>query len=251
MLYHAVGHGSQALDLALFAQQMEWLHQHCDVLSLTQLLYAPPSDRIQVAISFDDGYACIYQHVAPILLSFNFPAIVYLNSGCISQYASTRTKSDPNQGHYADEFFLIWPEVLALSQQGFEFGSHGVDHVDLTCIDAPARLKQLHVSKQTLELQLQKPCIHFAYTWGKHLPELRLAVAKMEYSYAVAAHHRPLENTDHHYALPRMNIERDYSLQDFKNIVQGRWDYLGYIHRIKHWRQWHNFYVWEKIYNKG
>ena len=35
------------------------------------------------------------------------------------------------------------------------------------------------------------------------------------------------------FALPRMNIANEYSLDDFKQIVQGKWDYLGLIHKLK------------------
>src|SRR3990167_10948241 len=234
MLYHAVGSGPQALEHQLFFKQMAWLREHCKVVSLTNLLQIPVvGDGIQVAISFDDGYACLYREVAPILSHFNMPAIVYINTGWIGDSETSRKSSDPNAGHYFGESFLIWNEVLELAQQGWEIGSHGVDHLDLTKQSHDCVAAQLTRSKQMIESYLQHPCLHFAYTWGKHTKKLREMVAQSYYQYAVAGHHTVVSKKENSYALPRMNVEQRYSMEDFINIVQGNWDYLNVIH---HWR---------------
>ena len=234
LLYHAVGSGPQALDHKLFFDQMEWLQAHCNVVSLTNLLQAPVVDnRIQVAISFDDGYACLYREVAPILSHFNIPAIVYINTGWIGYSETSRKSSDPNAGHYCGESFLLWDEVLELVQRGWEIGSHGVDHLDLTKQSQNCVVEQLTQSKQKIEYCLQQPCLHFAYTWGKHTKKLRVMVAKSHYQYGVAGHHTAVSWKENNYALPRMNVEQRYSMEDFINLVQGKWDYLNVIHHVK------------------
>jgi hypothetical protein len=35
------------------------------------------------------------------------------------------------------------------------------------------------------------------------------------------------------YRIPRADIRRDYTLEDFKAVVRGDWDYLGHIQRIR------------------
>lgn len=233
LLYHAVGDGPQAMDVNLFAAQMTWLKQHCEVMSLTELLRPSPATKhIQVAISFDDGYACLYDKAAPILNNLNMPAIAYLNTGWIADEENNRRCSEPQLGHYIGEKFLIWPEVVQLVNQSWEMGSHGVDHLDLNQQTQDIAHTQLADSKHAIETQLQRSCDHFAYTWGRHSKPLRDMVVKNNYHDAVAAHHKIL-NHDNLFALPRMNIEKDYSLTDFIDIVTGKWDYLGVIHRIK------------------
>jgi hypothetical protein len=34
-------------------------------------------------------------------------------------------------------------------------------------------------------------------------------------------------------AVPRINVARDYSLDDFKAVVRGDWDYLGRIQAFR------------------
>lgn len=233
LLYHAVGNGRQAIIPELFSEQIRWLSQHVEVLSLTNLLQATPKDGIRVALSFDDGYACLYTEVVPVLAKYNMPAIVYINPNWISEVGRDRKQADSALGHYADEAFLSWSEVKQLLIQGWEIGSHGADHIDLTRCDSTTVRQQLGQSKDVIERQLNRSCPHFAYTWGRHSKRVRQAVKQSQYVYAVAGHHKALSKRDNHFALPRMNIEKMYSMQDFSDIIWGRWDYLQYIQRLK------------------
>lgn len=187
----------------------------------------------QVALTFDDGYACLYDTVAPILKEKGFAATVYLNTGWISASPATRRASDPTLGHYPDEHFLTWPEVQSLQQQGWTIGSHGVEHWDLTQQSLAIMASELSRSKADIEAHLGQPCLHFCYTWGRHSLPVRQAVQAASYATAVAAHHAPLSLNDDSFALPRMNIEKGYTLQDFAAVVEGRWDYLVMIQKLK------------------
>ncbi len=234
LLYHAIGSGPQAMNTLLFSEQMTWLNHNCRMMSLSELLRAPPdTEAIQVAISFDDGYACLHDEVAPILERFKMSAIVYLNTGWIANADNQRRASESSLGHYAGEQFLIWPEVSNLVYQGWEIGSHGVDHLNLTQQNDIIINAQLKQSKDMIEAKIQKPCLHFAYTWGKHSKRLRTLVEENNYHHAVAAHHEVLLDKHNPFAIPRMNIDKDYSIDDFVDIVQGKWDFMGPIHSLK------------------
>ncbi|NCX93851.1 MAG: polysaccharide deacetylase family protein [Gammaproteobacteria bacterium] len=234
LLYHAVGPRGWALDAALFQAQMEWLSQHCDVLPLSELLTTHPhSNRVQVAITFDDGYASVFQVAAPILDQLKIPATVYLNTGWIADHENERRASCAALGHYPEEMFLIWDEVKTLVNRGWEMGSHGVNHLKFVELPESQLMEELTVSKQTIETRLNRPCPQFAYTWGLHSKPLMKKLEQAQYRYGIAAHHAPLSPRDNRWALPRLNIAREYSLQDFKDIVSGRWDFLGWIQKIK------------------
>ena len=235
LLYHAVGNGPQALAASLFAEQIQWLQNHCEIVSLSELLTSSVKENvIQVAISFDDGYACLYDVVAPILSATKTPATVYINTGWMGCSTEARRLSDPNLGHYQGEAFLTWEEVMRLSQSNWEIGSHGVNHLDFTQVPLDIAITELKTSKQAIEARLNKGCKHFAYTWGKHTKQLRKqVVAKVGYQYAAAAHHAALTQKEDPLAFPRLNIDKDYSMDDFKAIVLGKWDYLNVIQRVK------------------
>ena len=233
LLYHSVGNTPWAMPGHQFSEQMQWLVDTCEVLSLNELIHSKAGEKIQVAITFDDGYACLHDFAASILESKKIPAFIYLNTGWISETSFNRYPSDAGLGHYSGEHFLTWEEVSILHKQGWEFGSHGVNHLDLTCCSTDHAYKELLFSKKDLEARLKKNVGHFAYTWGRHNANLRKTVQSVGYSHAVAAHHEPLSHKMNAFAIPRMNIANEYSFHDFKAIVSGKWDFLGLIHKFK------------------
>lgn len=234
LIYHAVGIGPWAIATPVFEKQIQFLKKHCRMVSLINLLQnAAPENEIEVSLTFDDGYACLYNHVFPILQVENIPATVYVNTGWIGSIEDERKHSRPDLGHYLGEKFLIWPEVKTLEKNGWEIGSHGVNHIDLTQQNQTTINNELTHSKLTIENILQKKCLHFAYTFGKHSSTLRKAVSHAGYQYAVAGHHQALTQCVDLIALPRLNIEIGYSMHDFENIITGKWDFIGIIHKIK------------------
>lgn len=233
LLYHSVGRQGWAMSPAQFSEQMNWLTDHCHVMSLTQLIHAQPSRDIQVALTFDDGYQSLYEQALPILAAKKLTAMVYLNTGWIKQVEHERQLSRADLGHYPDEAFLLWSEVKALFQAGWEIGSHGVNHYNFAETAATLAQQELTTSKQEIEQQLNTVCVHFSYPWGRYTQNLQTIVKTCGYHYAVAARHAQLTVRADLLALPRMNIARDYSYADFKNIIYGQWDFLGWIQK---WR---------------
>lgn len=234
LIYHAVGKGPEALPSEKFQQHVKWLQEYCEVVSLNTLLTHPNTGKkIQVALTFDDGYESIYRLAFPLLLAAKMPATVYLNTGWISESTMHRKISDANLGHTAGEYFLTWPEVTELANQNWEIGSHGVDHLNLTQQPLEVIHSELLHSKQQIESHLQRSCQHFCYTWGRHHQLLKNAVSDLGYQFAVAAHHAPVTAQEDRFALPRLHAANEYTMTDFKNIVLGKWDFLGMIHRMK------------------
>lgn len=233
LIYHAIGDSPWALKKNIFEMQMQWLSDHAHIIPLDAIFTENKSDRIQVAITFDDGYACLYHDVLPILNKINSVATVYLNTGWIAEIADERKQSQMKLGHYPDEQFLTWEEVISLEKAGWEIGSHGVEHANLTIAEHAVVQHELLQSKKAIEYRLQKPCRHFAYTFGYHHAALQNEVKKAGYDYAVAAHHAVYRKSDHSMMIPRMNIQNDYTMNDFINIILGKWDFLNYIHRVK------------------
>lgn len=232
LIYHAVGNGPWAISEQMFKKQIQWLKQNCEILPLSRLLTEDLKEKkIYVSLTFDDGYACLYDTVLPILNTANAVGTVYLNTGWIDQ--KSRRTSCSELGHYPREHFLTWDEVSALDEAGWEIGSHGVEHIDLTKQPLDIIKTALRDSKKEIEKQLKKPCNHFAYTFGKHSNLVKKQVSEANYHYAVAAHHQPLSKNDDPTALSRLNIESGYSMEDFQNIVLGKWDFMRHIHRLK------------------
>jgi peptidoglycan/xylan/chitin deacetylase (PgdA/CDA1 family) len=235
LLYHSVGTGPWALGQAQFRAQIGWLAEVALITTLADLLDACSGSSIQIALSFDDGYASAYEIVRPILRAFGVVATLFVNTGRIAELV--RAPSDPTLGHYPQESFLSWRDIAELAGAGWTIGSHGVDHLDLTRA-SPARVhEQVYASKAAIEARLGTPCDYFSYTWGRHDTRVRRAVAQAGYRYALGGEHGPIRGGGDPFRLARINVANDYTLEDFKAIVRGDWDYLAWVHRTRHdWR---------------
>jgi peptidoglycan/xylan/chitin deacetylase (PgdA/CDA1 family) len=136
---------------------------------------------------------------------------------------------------YADEDMLTWSEVKEMRDGGLQFGSHLLRHHDLTALPSAEADEQLRASKQQLEQRLGEPCTSFCYPWGRHNEATSDAVHRAGYENAVITiqdrwdHAHPPDR----YRVPRTDIRRDYTLDDFSRVVQGDWDFLGSIQRFR------------------
>lgn len=233
LIYHSVDGGPLATGLEQFKSQMAWLAEHANVVSLDTLLSVADQKADaapQVALSFDDGYRTVHDVVAPILAEYGFPATIYLNTGHIRE--AEHEASDANQGHYPDEQFMNWDDVLDLQRQGWTIGSHGVAHLDLTRQPATHVERELADSKWAIESRLGQTCRHFSYTWGRYTPALQDAVKDAGYASAASGMHGPPTSNSDPYALPRIDVRDEYELRDFADVVTGRWDFLGLKQRL-------------------
>src|SRR3990167_3283991 len=123
LLYHSIGNTSWGMPTQCFYDQISWLTDHYEVLSLTDLLKSKSSNLIQVALTFDDGYQTLYDQVAPLCATKKIRPMVYLNTGWIGEDEHHRKASVAELGHYPKEWFLTWQEVRDLKNRGWEVGS--------------------------------------------------------------------------------------------------------------------------------
>lgn len=230
LLYHSIGPKAPALAEECFRRQMEWLTTHARIVPLPSLLDGAPGAGLQVALSFDDGYASVHDLAAPILQSHGAVGTVYVTTGRMGD--STRHASDESLGHYPGETFMLWDEIVALHRAGWTVGSHGVEHLDLTAVPTAAAERELRDSKARLEVRLGVACRHFAYTWGKYSEILQGLVEQAGYASAVSGLHGPVARGSDRFALPRIDVRAEYELPDFIAIVTGAWDYLGVKQRM-------------------
>jgi peptidoglycan/xylan/chitin deacetylase (PgdA/CDA1 family) len=209
-----------------FEAQMAWLDEHATVVNLADIVGCSKraSKKPYVALTFDDGYQSLHDIAAPILERYKFPATVYINSGHIGDIS--RENSDPSLGHYPNECFMTWEEVTKLKSMGWNIGSHGVNHIDLTLQPNSVVTSQLADSLCQISARTGSPCLDFSYTWGHHNRSLQDAVAAAGYKSAVAGTHSRIKRQSNSFALPRLDIRREYELEDFIAVVRGDWDYL-------------------------
>jgi peptidoglycan/xylan/chitin deacetylase (PgdA/CDA1 family) len=232
LTYHDVGCG---ISSDLFKQQMDYLRRHAHVMALEALLKSVRSGiarGIACAITFDDGYEGVYLNAFPSLQECGFPAMVYLATDFIRNVDAPA----PCPGGYGlaeGRPLLSWRQVREMACAGVRFGSHLCDHRNLASLGHGEATAQLCRSRDEIAARLGKPCEHFAYPFGRLSLQSVNWVRDAGYQTAVTTVHRPLAPGDDHLRLPRMEIEKRYSLQDFASMLCGDWDFIGLLQILR------------------
>jgi len=120
------------------------------------------SDERLVAITFDDGFASVAEHAAPLLLARGLTATVF----CVAGHLGGRNDwaSGP-VGGFASSLASA-DQVRELADEGFEIGSHGFAHLPAAEASEAELEQELAGSREALQLLTGGPVRSYAYPYG-------------------------------------------------------------------------------------
>lgn len=213
LLYHHVDPGAggrrYTMSADLFRQEMRALAEAgFETVTISDVAAAirtggelPPRP---IVLTFDDGNRDTYAEALPILSVYGFRGVVFA--------VGNRTGT---------EGFMTADDLLGLSEAGWEIGSHGWSHVDLTTLGDPQWRQEILVSKLELERVLGSPVRSFAYPFGSATAAIIAKVA--EYGYTSGA---GLGSANHHdrdsvYYLRRREVYGYWTLEQFWGVVDS------------------------------
>ena len=184
--YAALGLVSRELTVpvAAFARQMGWLARRgMRSLTLTQaqemLSGRAPVDPRAFLLTFDDAYADVLEHAAPILARHGFTAVLFPVSEMIGGNNSTWQMGDsPDLGR-----FMNAEELARWLQLGHEIGSHSRTHPILTELDDETLAQELAQSRAALQRRFGRGIRAIAYPGGN--VDERVARACREAGYSL------------------------------------------------------------------
>ena len=209
LCYHAVDPRWSApvsVDPARFASHCAWLAARRRVIPLDVLVSGSRRRRRDVALTFDDGFASIFEHALPVLRRYGLPATVFLVAGTLSD--------DPRAVDWLDRppaggppATLDRDQLLEMREAGIRFGSHGFSHADLTQLDDDACASDLVESRGLLEDLFGEPIPFLAYPRGRHDTRVRRVARSSGYSHAFALPER--REPAGRYSWPRVGVYAD------------------------------------------
>ena len=103
-------------------------------------------------ILFDDGYESVYLIAFPLMRKYGFKGLVFPIAG----YLGKENKWDITFGSFNRANHLTVDQVRALSDSGWEIGSHGLTHTPFTSLSDKKLKKELIESKAILEDAINK-----------------------------------------------------------------------------------------------
>ena len=130
-----------------------------------------------VAITFDDGFANLYEHALPVLQRHDLKATVYVITGMVGK----TTKWTDGAKSLPSLPILDWEQIAALQAAGVEIGAHSSTHGFMTQYSDMRLREELEMPKHELEERLGQPVGAFAYPQGDYDERVMVAVKRAGY----------------------------------------------------------------------
>jgi peptidoglycan/xylan/chitin deacetylase (PgdA/CDA1 family) len=166
-------HDVSARDLPHFSKNLRFLKRHMNVVTLDEFLSGRlSSKKINVVITFDDGYKGWFTHAIPVLKREGLPAAFFVSSGLIGLSPEDEARffrvnlgiAPPVSRDLAG---LSAEDLRQMAASGFTLGGHTLHHLRLDRLgDAAAVKREIADDKIALEKIVGREIKYFAYPSG-------------------------------------------------------------------------------------
>ena len=215
LLYHhvAVSPGESIYYVApeVFERQMALLYQWgYKTISVELLARAikqgaelPPKPII---LTFDDGSETTYTNALPIMQKYDFIGTSYI----VYNYVGIRNYMNADQ-------------IRSLYASGWEIGSHGLSHTDLTT-RPNKQMEEIVESRRRLESLLGVPVLSFAYPFGAYDDDSLNYVHSAGYTSAMGLGNEARQGNQNLFYLYRQAVKGSDDLRAFALLLPWRGD---------------------------
>lgn len=145
-----------------------------------------------ILLTFDDGSVTVYNNAFPLMKEYGFVSTQFIISSHVG-----------NGGVMTEE------QILEMSKEGHEIGSHSYSHLDLAAADESTLEQEISLSKKDLEALVGKPVVSFCYPAGKFDDNAKAYLENAGFKSAVTTVNGFANKTEQGpFALDRIRISR-------------------------------------------
>jgi peptidoglycan/xylan/chitin deacetylase (PgdA/CDA1 family) len=188
-----------------------------------------------VVITFDDGFADFREEALPALRRAGLQATLFVTTGFLEGVSEGDAMKRP-PGRWLDAAAL-----LDLHAEGVEIGAHSHSHPHLDTLPAEMARDEIARSKQMLEELLDAPVSSFAYPHGYHGPVVRRLAQECGFASACAVKNALSWDDDDRFALARLMVRADTTLDRLEAWLDGRGAPLARARERARTRAWRTY----------
>lgn len=182
LMYHRVGEPDHARDIycirpAVFAAQMRALAEAGYEAVCVEDFNGWRRGEIPLAeksfvLTFDDGFAGIYDFAAPVLKKLEWPATIFVVAGKLGGQSDWEVTTNERMLPHP---LLDTEQLRSLATQGFSLQSHSLLHRDLTTLETATLEHDLRESRTLIAKITGYEPMYLAYPYGRHNEVVRNA----------------------------------------------------------------------------
>ena len=186
-----------------------------------------PADRKALLI-FDDAYESVFDNAVPVLKNAGYTAAIFVITG----YAGKTNDWDVGLGRKFRH--LSWEQIKELAGKGYSFGSHTVNHPDLTRLSDGQVEFELRKSKEVLEDKLGQEISALSYPFGRFNSKVQKLAEQAGYKLGFSLYPARLQNCIANLAIRSTSIYKFDNRLVWKLKLEGgfwHWleDYKSYV----------------------
>lgn len=220
-MYHSVSRVAQdynAVSAQAFAEQMRWLANECQPITLAQARQALKNGVVPekaVVVTFDDGYQELLEYALPALLKHALPAVFFLLIEALGGDDRWNPRAFVTRHHFTSD------EVRQLAAlPGMTIGAHGFTHQRVTRFEEYRIAAEMAGAKAGLEVLSGQPVDAYAYPFGG-FSDPAARVASRYFHLAFASDGPGVWNwSENPYAIRRLYVAHQISLAGFKQLLE-------------------------------
>jgi peptidoglycan/xylan/chitin deacetylase (PgdA/CDA1 family) len=232
LMYHSISDRATrkfkqfTVSPALFAGHVAYLHQHAYTpITVTQFVNAliqkdslsPALPERPVVLTFDDGFADFFTEALPVLRQFGFTGTLYVATAFINGTSCWLQREGETTRP-----MLTWEQLAEISTCGIECGTHTHSHLQLDTLSISEAQGEIMQSKKLLEHRLGQKVSSLAYPYGYYTAAVRRLVQEAGFTSACAVKHTLATETTDLFALARLMVRADTTMDDFAALLRGR-----------------------------
>lgn len=173
------------INAGIFEEQIKYLKENYNIEPLGNLIKLIKSGKTPkknyICITIDDGFLDNYEIAYPILKKYNVPATIFITSRLIEetnavskqppaileQETNPVCKDDPDIYRLPDMPMMSWDQLIEMSDNNIEIGSHTLHHPILTKVPLDVAASEIKLSKKEIEEKTNRKVNLFAFPNGQ------------------------------------------------------------------------------------